>query len=215
MQSTATVDRDPRHLERLVLLSDAVFAIAITLLVVDIRLPDRAGGTDEDLAQALLNLIPNYIGFLVSFLVIGRYWVSHHRLFGLLKYGSDRLLWANLLFLMAIVFLPFPTRVYSQHITLRTAVALYTGWLIVTGLLYQRLNRIVLSDPALLGEQASADDIQDRRRSAWISILIGAIAFAAGMIQPLWALAGLTLSAPLVIYLVKRRPAKRAEAAAG
>ena len=72
------------QLERLILFSDAVFAIAITLMVIEIKIPEihRNEVTDELLVNKLGELIPKFIGFLVSFLLIGQYWVVHHRLFG-------------------------------------------------------------------------------------------------------------------------------------
>ena len=69
------------QLERIILFSDAVFAIAITLLVLEIKVPEIEGHTDIDLLNTLLHLTPKFIGFFVSFFVIGQNWVVHHKLF--------------------------------------------------------------------------------------------------------------------------------------
>src|ERR1041385_4008430 len=71
------------QLERLILFSDAVFAIAITLLVIEIKIPEipRNVVTDDKLGEKLLELIPKFIGFFISFLLIGQYWIVHHRMF--------------------------------------------------------------------------------------------------------------------------------------
>jgi len=103
------------QLERMVLFSDAVFAIAITLLVIEIKVPELHEATDRLLGIELLHMIPKFIGFFVSFFVIGIYWVAHHRIFGYLNTYSTRLIWMNLFFLLSIVLMPFTTAFYSEY----------------------------------------------------------------------------------------------------
>ena len=93
------------QLERLILFSDAVFAIAITLLVIEIRIPDKHemqlhdGVSDKALLHALGLLVPKFLGFLVSFMLIGLYWTIHHRMFGFVTGYDRKLLFLNLVFL--------------------------------------------------------------------------------------------------------------------
>src|SRR6185436_5665320 len=91
------------QLERLILFSDAVFAIAITLLVIEIKIPEipRPIVTDHLLGERLLELIPKFVGFLISFLLIGQYWTVHHRMFGYVINFNQRLIWLNIFFLLA------------------------------------------------------------------------------------------------------------------
>lgn len=104
------------QLDRLILFSDAVFAIAITLLVIDLKIPELAGPVTEiQVLNAFLLLLPKLIGFLLSFLLIGLYWTIHHRLFGFVIGYTQKLLWINLLFLLGIVLLPFSTAFYSEY----------------------------------------------------------------------------------------------------
>ncbi len=134
--ATARVEGEEQvGLERLIFFSDAVFAIAITLLALEIRLPDTAvAPTDDQLLAQLLNLWPKYLAYVISFLVIGTFWLAHHRRFRYIRRYDRRLLWINLLLLMCIAFIPFPTGVISQHIG-RTATIFYALMMIVTGLL--------------------------------------------------------------------------------
>lgn len=112
-------------LERLVFFSDAVFAIAITLLAIEIRLPAVEGSlSDADLAQALLNIAPKYLGYAISFLVVGSFWMSHHRKFRYIQRFDRRLMVINLLLLMLIGFMPFPTSIISEYGN-RTATIFY------------------------------------------------------------------------------------------
>jgi uncharacterized membrane protein len=197
-------DQGRSALERLTFFSDAVFAIAMTLLVIEVRVP-HVGHTDEHaLAQALLDLIPNYIGFLVSFIVVGRFWVGHHRVLGLLKSSNARLVWANLLFLLVVAFMPFPTAVFSEYVTTRVGVGLYAGWLTLLGLLNHHLIATALRDRRLVRDDVSDAICAANIRSSWIAVLIGIAALAAGMITPMLSLAALVLGSPLIGWLVRR-----------
>ena len=117
----------PTGLDRLVFFSDAVIAIAITLLVLDIRLPEAAGGAMLGLARPLLNLWPKLLGYFVSFWVIALYWVAHHRCFRHIHSYDRRLIYLNFLFLMFIAFMPFPTGLLFSNPTQAASVMLYAG----------------------------------------------------------------------------------------
>ena len=116
--------------ERLVFFSDAIFAIAITILVLDLKL--QVGPHGEIL---LGKLIPKLIGFVVSFSVTGLYWLAHHRLFKTLQAESATLRVVNLFFLASVVFLAFPTSVISEYVATPWAVIFYALSVSSTGLL--------------------------------------------------------------------------------
>lgn len=129
--SRAGAEFSKTALDRMVFFSDAVFAIAITLLVLplaDARLP-QAG-----LTGALLGLWPKVFAFVLSFLVIGNYWIAHHNSFDVVVALDGRLLQLNLLFLLCIAFLPFPTAVLGEHGGSKPAVVLYAGTIVLTGI---------------------------------------------------------------------------------
>lgn len=130
--------------ERLLFFSDAVFAIAITLLVLDIKLPPPVNG-----AIPYEEVVPKLIGYCVSFYVIGLYWLAHHRLFETVA-GYDRpLLRANLAFLASIAFLPFPTSVIAEHAGQSWAVIFYALSLALAGAMLTVLT-FVARRPALV-----------------------------------------------------------------
>jgi uncharacterized membrane protein len=176
-------------LERLVFFSDAVFAIAITLLVIEIHVP-HVEGEPSDLAfvAALAERIPSLVGFLVSFGVIAAFWAGHHRAFCLAGRFSPRVLIWNFLLLGAIAFMPFVTAFMSAYPGERVPALLYWGWLILTALVNLRVNRIA-TGLLMLGEDVDpADAAAVPRRSA--AVLLGAvtsraIAFAAPLFAPL------------------------------
>ena len=126
------------QLERLILFSDAVFAIAITLLVIEIKIPEihERPVTDNAVLHKLAELIPKFVGFVVSFLLIGQYWIVHHRMFSFVINFTDRLIWLNILFLFAIALMPFSTGFYSEYVrhSLMTPVIFYTANIALLGL---------------------------------------------------------------------------------
>ncbi|MGQ7478388.1 TMEM175 family protein, partial [Streptococcus suis] len=118
-----------------------------------------------------LGLIPNYVGFLVSFLVLGRFWLAHHEVMGLLKAADKRLVVVNLLLLLGVAFMPFPTAVISEYVQLRVGICFYTGWLILLGLLNRQVIRAIVRNPALLDEGISPADLRPFLQRSWISII--------------------------------------------
>ncbi len=127
--------KDEMGMERLVFFSDAVFAIAITLLALDIRLPQEiAHASNAELLNSLLAIWPKYLGYMVSFLSIGNFWIIHHRQYRYIERYDTRLLFINLLVLMTVAFIPFPTAVISENGN-RTATILYALGASLVGLL--------------------------------------------------------------------------------
>ena len=108
---------------RILALSDGVFAIAITLLILEIAVP--ATTSAAGLPRALLGLWPRYLAYVLSFLVIARFWMTHRLAFRLIARDDAVLVWLNLLLLMFVAFLPFPTAVVGAHAGSPAAAVLY------------------------------------------------------------------------------------------
>ncbi len=119
-------------LERLVFFTDAVFAIAITLLAIEIRIPE--GTPDADLQAALAALIRPFAAFVLSFAVIGVYWLAHHRMFRYIVRWSPGLLAWNLVLLFFVVLQPVVTAILGRYGNLALPVILYAATLAGTGL---------------------------------------------------------------------------------
>jgi uncharacterized membrane protein len=145
--------------------SDAVFAIAITLLIIEIGVPHL----DEDppgttLPQALVGLWPSFLAYVISFLQIGVIWANHHNRFRFIERSDHGLLFLNILFLMCVAFIPFPTALLAEYLEgtageRETAGVIYAGTLAVTAVfftllwLYAATNRRLVDrglDPSLL-----------------------------------------------------------------
>ena len=173
--------RRPDHgLERLIFFSDAVFAIAITLLVIEIHVPVLpATASDRQFIDALAQLTPNFVGFLVSFLVIGAFWTGHHRAFACAAQWSDRLLPANTLLLFAIAAMPFFTAFLSDYSNRRVPVVVYCSWLLVTALFSIRLQRLATSAP-VVDPAVRVETIRRIRHRGYAAALGAATAIVVG-----------------------------------
>jgi uncharacterized membrane protein len=153
------VAAEPQHsvtiksveLERLIFFSDAVFAIAITILVLELRPPERVGpDVTQALVAGMVRLIPKFASYVISFWIIGIYWFVHHRIFRHIRSWDDGLIWLNFLFLFWIAFLPFPVSLMGSFGDQRFAVVFYAGALAMTGLAQLLLWRHAARDHRLL-----------------------------------------------------------------
>ncbi len=113
--------------------SDGVMAIAITLLILNLRLPDLTATSEAGLQSELRGLEAPFIAFLLSFAIIAVWWNSHHRLFAALAAIDRGGLMLNFAFLAAVAFLPFPTSVFGRYASFATAIILYAATNVVIG----------------------------------------------------------------------------------
>jgi uncharacterized membrane protein len=195
-------------LERMVFFSDAVFAIAITLLVIDLHAPELPRGTsDVAQLQALASLSPNLVGFAVSFTVIGTFWMGHHRAFGLAAHYSPRVLGWNLALLGLIVFMPFVTAYLSSNIFQRVPAIFYCLVMLTAALLNLKVNRTA-TGPPMVDENADPRAVAYVRQRGASVVLGSATAVALAFVMPGFCQAGL-VSIPfwrrLLVWRANRR----------
>jgi uncharacterized membrane protein len=119
-----------------------VLAIAITLLVLEIRVPHLAApGDAREALAALAALGPKFLGYLLSFLFIAVFWVNHHRFFRLVRQVDLGLLWLNILLLLALSFIPFPTGLIGEYPINPTGLALFASVLMAAGIAFNLMWR--------------------------------------------------------------------------
>jgi uncharacterized membrane protein len=111
-QPVESVRSQEKEVARIAAFSDGVYAIAITLLALQLAIPS---GDRVDVWAELRELAPNFLSFAISFAVIGAYWVAHHRLYSLIERYDRKLLGLNLLSLFFIVLMPFTTTLVGEH----------------------------------------------------------------------------------------------------
>jgi len=161
-------------LERLIFFSDAVFAIAITLLVIELHPPhfERATATDVQHVQALADMIPSFVGYFVSFAVIGMFWMGHHRAFTLAAHYSPRILGWNMGLLGVIGFMPFATAYLNANILQRVPTIFYCVVLLLAALLNLKVNRTATSAPMVAADADPGAISYVRQRG--LSVMLGA-----------------------------------------
>jgi len=167
-------DKTDHALERLVFFSDAVFAIAITLLVIELHPPHLARDA-ADIAHIaeLAQLIPAFVGYLVSFWVIGMFWMGHHRAFALAAHYSPRILIWNMALLNVIAFMPFATAYLSAHFFQRVPTIFYCVVMLLAALFNMKVNRTVTSPP-IVDERADPQAVRYVRQRG-LSVTLGAL----------------------------------------
>ncbi len=145
--------------------SDGVFAIAITLLVLDLRVPVSTALGDESLARALGHEWPSYAAYVTSFLVIGIIWVNHHGVFELLGRIDRVALFLNLMLLMAVVAIPFTTSLLAEYLTVggtnaRVAAVVYSLVMLAMSFGFAGLYTYVARRPALLADGVDVSTVR-------------------------------------------------------
>src|ERR1700686_2272105 len=137
---TSKPAREDLSLERVEAFSDAIFAFAATLLALAIAVPSaEETSSSRSLLRALQAVLPSFVTFAVTFIVLGEAWVSHHRMFRMFRRADHALVWLNLLLLLVIAFSPFPTALLGRalgHEGAWVAVTLYGTTWAVGGLLF-------------------------------------------------------------------------------
>lgn len=203
---------------RIEALTDGVFAVAMTLLVFDIKVPGLAEKTGAAaLMRELFALWPSFVGYVISFFVLGIYWVGHHAQFHFIRRTNRPFLWLNLVFLFFVTLIPFSAALIAAHSEEFIAVAFYGLNLIGVGLLLFSIWSYATGKGRLVHDDIDPEAI----RRASERILIAPCVFAVAILLGLWnTKASLILYAATALYYFfpsridihwsARRPAGRA-----
>ena len=160
--------------ERLEMFSDGVIAIAITLLVLQINVPDSAPG---DLFDDLVDQWPSYIAYVLSFVVIGIMWVSHHSMFERIKQVDRGLLFLNLGLLLGIAYLPYPTALLAEYVreggaNSHIAAAIYSSVMALIGVAFTLMWHHLYRHPELLSDGIGKDVVMRSMRKSMVGPIV-------------------------------------------
>jgi uncharacterized membrane protein len=195
-----------RDTGRIEAFSDGVFAIAITLLVIEIGVPHVEGTT---LFGALVEQWPSYLGYAISFLQIGVIWANHHNRFRFIVRSDHVLLFLNILFLMCVAFIPFPTALlaeYLQRPERATAAAVYAGTLAITAIFFTILWLYAAANYRLVDRNLDPFLLRTMTRRYIFGMIAYLVAFALAFFN---VTASLVLIVVLALLFVLPEPGER------
>ena len=206
--------KEEANTQRLEAFSDGVFAIAITLLILEIKIPHLAGAS-PNLARALLSLWPAYLTYILTFVSVGIYWANHHFIYRLYRATDHLFNLLNVLFLMCVAFMPLPAAALGEYVTnpatRRAAVVFYAVGLLLPALSWLFAWLYASHDYRLIDRRLTPEFV---RRLTWqyvVSAGLYTLSLLAALAEPLLGLAiaaGLTL-----LYLLPpKNPVYREEA---
>ena len=188
-------------LERLVFFSDAVFAIAITLLIIEIEIPDLAHGISvQEEWKELGALWPSFLAFVLSFLVIGRFWMGHHAVFGQIERYDDRLMWPNMFFLLCIAAMPFATGLLGKNLGRFVPELIYNLMMLLCGGMSLLLS-LTAHRRGLFGNAERSAAIAWRTAPV---VVAAALCVALTFVAPLFSQYGM-VTTPLWAWLLRSR----------
>lgn len=135
---------------RLDAITDGIFAVAMTLLVIELKIPETAHITDAtQLAQALAHLLPKFFGWVISFLVLALFWWGHHRAFHFVRVVDGKLVFINILFLAFVSFMPFASALSGEYGGFFLSQLVYSGNMLTISLLALWMWRYLHHNPQL------------------------------------------------------------------
>jgi uncharacterized membrane protein len=209
VQGRELYDRPRVNKERMMSLNDGVFAIAITLLVLDLAIPEIPSlQIDLLLLPSLIEIYPKMIGFVLSFFIIASYWLSYHRIFSFLREVDRRLVALNIFFLFFIVFMPFPTYLLGLYGAHRSVVLFYAIVITVNSLFLYFMWHHMVYNEGLLNQTLDDRFIEYLTVRCLTPIIVFIASIGIAFISPLAAMvtwASLAVVYPLIQWRYTRQ----------
>jgi len=181
---------------RLEMFSDGVFAIVITILILNIHLPETDTG---HLGQALRDLAPNVLSYAMSFILIGLYWIAHHTSFHLIHKVDGAFLWMNMILLLFVSFMPFPAYLLGRYPLMPVPLIIYGINLIAANFMGFSMTWYSCYHPELLTEPFS---IKDFRKQFPIYFLINGMYLVAIFLAQVFPVVSYVIYIVLALFLV-------------
>lgn len=164
--------------------SDGIFAIAVTLLVLNIKIPDAHGLTNSGLNRALLAMLPHVLTFVFTFLVVGVFWVGHHRIFSFVKVLDSGLLWFNIIYLMFVAILPFPAAILSENPFLPSSIIMYCVSLTIIASMHFLFMGYIMSHKSVKNDILTKSVLRSGLKNAYVGPVSYIVAGLMSFINP-------------------------------
>ena len=180
------------RLTRIEAFSDGVFAIVVTLLVLELKVPSlHDHGSVSELGHHLLELLPKFLSWLISFIIVCKFWLNHHHILGLARHANYAMVWLNSIFLMFQSFIPFPTAMMGEYASNPLAVSTFGLVMAVNTLLFIALHAYIIRN-LIKPDLVNAQDPHLIRKS-----FVGPLSYLLGA-----AAAWFSVQAAFLIYLL-------------
>lgn len=199
-------------IERLKMLTDGLLAIVMTILVLEIKVPILPGVvSNKTLLLSLYPLIPQFIAYIISFLLIAKYWQLHHFLFLDVKSTDASLLWLNLFFLLTISFLPFPTQLLSEYHLLTAVIVIFNLSVVLPAIMLALMAIYIAKIKEIRLEALEHSDIKHLRTFLQRLLgvpLIAILSIAISFFNPSYAMATWMLMVFIILDVFWRKQNK-------
>lgn len=183
-------------LKRLDGLSDGIFAIVMTLIVIEIKVPHFLWEpSSQELWHSMADLIPSFISYVLSFTLLFTYWRAHHFFTSVYAKNIDtQLTNINAVFFLLVALVPFSSSLLAEYSYSILAIAIFGGHMILTGLIIYWMRRYVLYSPHIKNPDITKHEIQGSVIRTLVPVVVGAIAIPLAFVDPKWSLSLYTLA---------------------
>lgn len=193
------------HPSRLVSLSDGVFAIAMTILILNLDIPDNTPHDSQSLLDALSGMTSNLLNFALAFLLLGTFWISHYRKYHVIRRTDDSMIWLNILTLMFVVLIPFSTSAYDDYTDLWPAALLFEGNILIVGLLQYAQWEYAIRGLRLVDDDCEERNIYLLRYVNLATPIVALLAMVIALLfSPAWS-STVFISIPFIIAMLRRK----------
>ncbi|HEX4857658.1 MAG TPA: TMEM175 family protein [Usitatibacteraceae bacterium] len=166
-------------------LTDGIFAVAMTLLVIELKVPEALHvKTNAELIEALVHLLPKFIGWLVSFFVLAMFWWGHHRAFNGVRHVDGKLVALNLAFLGFVSFMPFASALTGEYGRALASQMVYAGTMLCVAIFAQLIWRYIHRHPELCAQPMSAPELAGARARTFMLMALCVVSILVALLLP-------------------------------
>lgn len=193
---------DPSRIQDL---TDGIFAFSMTLLIVSVSMPDSANKISENaLSSQLTGMVPTFLTFILSFILIATFWVVHHKQFQSIKKSDDTLIWINIILMLLVVFMPFTTDLADDYGYLKIAILVFNLNMFLIGVMFY-IQYAYSASHGLMDERISQEHIAHYKKQNSIIAIVSLSALIVGLFLPKHCTYLYILIPVLILYVKKTK----------
>jgi uncharacterized membrane protein len=208
LSTPATTGFSPHRIEAL---TDGIYAVAMTLLVIELKLPDHAAiHTADQLVDGLVHLLPRFLAWAMSFFVLAFFWIGHHRSYGHLRRTDPKLVWLNIAQLAFVSLMPFSCDLVGEHGQVLVSQIIYSANMALLAVFGLLVSRHIFSNPDLAAVPMSLAMYRGARIRLWGLISISVVAVLIAMVVPSPGAGDAAFALMMIISPLSRRLERKA-----